>query len=118
MMVKKGASLFFFALFLTACKDPSQQAGSCACDEFPFPAACQSECESGVATVQSVDLQNHTAKLEIRRGDRIEEKTISLAELPAAKIPEKGTQFRVLSKKNPALNKPSVVRYIKEPPPK
>lgn len=106
--------LLVYCLFLGSCKTPA-----CTCDEFPFPSACESQCESSLATVKSVDPKNHTAVVEIRQGSQTEEKTISLAELPVSQVPEKGSQFRVLAKKDATAPKnPRIVRFVKEPPQK
>jgi hypothetical protein len=70
---------------------------NCACDQFPFPAACSSKCEVGEATIESVNVT-----VAVRNGTQTELRTIPLSKLPAGQAAEKGAIFRTLLKKDMA----------------
>jgi hypothetical protein len=87
---------------------------NCTCDVFPFPASCQSKCETGEATIESVNRATNTATVTIHRGGQTQQETISLSQLPPDEPAEKGAHFRTLYKKNAASpNVPRIVRFAR-----
>jgi hypothetical protein len=117
-MPQKSGGLLIFALFLSGCTSSNHQPESaCTCEQFPFASACESQCDSALATVEAVDPKKNEVTVRIQRGPQTEVKTIPLAELPIHQLPEKGAQFRLLSKKDAkAPQNPRITRIIEEPP--
>ena len=72
---------------------------TCACDEFPFPEACSSKCETGQVQIESVNAKDRTVMIVIRHGALSESQTIPLDRLPAGVAAERGASFTALLKK-------------------
>jgi hypothetical protein len=65
--------------------------------------------------VRSVDIKTRTAMVTIQHGTQTELRTIPLSELPTGLTPEKGTEFKLLLKKDrTAPSNLRIVRSIKE----
>jgi hypothetical protein len=96
----------------TATAQPTNPA--CACDEFPFPKACESACETGDVTIESVDAQTRTAEVKIVRGAHSTNQTVPLGQLPAGIAAEKGANFTALFQKSAASTQNlRIIRLIK-----
>ena len=118
-MIGKGSGLLLLVLFLNGCPPPPPPVASCACDEYPFPLSCQSQCQAVPATVESVNTEKRTAVVKVGEGAAAEEKTVPLSELPITVPLEKGAQFRALSQKETTTpNSPRILHFVKEPPTK
>ncbi len=107
-----AACTLLLVSFISSCgkSDPQPQpqpqpqrqqpvAATCACDQFPFPNACDSKCETGQVQIESVNAKDHTAMILIRHGAQTESQTISLQSLPAGVPAERGASFTALLKK-------------------
>jgi hypothetical protein len=129
-MKKVRAVLITLALTLTGCNwfsptqntpvagpgnpNPQPANQACPCDEFPFPKPCESECETGDATIESVNTQTRTAEVKIVRGARSTNQTVPLRELPAGIPAEKGANFTALFQKSAASTQNlRIIRFIK-----
>ena len=96
--------MFLFLSFSNACNKPQGPQGTvvCACDQFPFPKACSSRCETGQVQIESVNAKNQTAMIVIRHGAQSESQTIPLARLPVGVPAQRGASFTALLKKEVA----------------
>lgn len=86
---------------------------TCTCEEFPFPAACKTQCDVGEAVVESVNMKERTAVITVHRGAETQQKTVPLSSFSAPV--EKGATFTTLFKKETsAPGNPRIVRFTKK----
>ena len=83
---------------------------TCSCDDYPFPKACESQCERAEVLVTSLSPDKRTAFVSIEHNGAVQNTSIPASKLPAA-VP--GSKFTTLLKKNPAapLNS-QIVRFV------
>ena len=122
-MTKVRAVWILLALTLTGCNTAvtntgtatgQQNSPACACDEYPFPKACESACDTGDVTIESVNAQTRTAEVKIVRGAQSTNQTVPLGQLPAGIPAEKGAKFTALFQKSAASTQIlRIIRIIK-----
>jgi hypothetical protein len=134
-LVGVSAMLLLLSL-VNSCKKPigqqTQVTTTCACDEFPFPKACSSMCETGEVQIESVNAKEQTAMIVIQHGALSERQTIPWNRLPVGVPAERGASFTALLKKEasavgaatspaaapaaaPSAMIPRIVRFTKKP---
>jgi hypothetical protein len=127
-MRKSRAVLFVVALTLTGCNwlssrsttaNPPGNNGtsaippSCACNEFPYPSTCATQCSVADAQIESVNTQARTATIRIVRGTQTIHQTVSLDKLPKGVPVQVGAKFTALLHTGESAEKPRITGVVK-----
>jgi len=101
------------ALFLTACGKQTvsnNNPPACACDNYPIPVGCESQCHLADAMIKSIDPQTQTATVEVQEAGKTVQEKVPVAQLPP-KI-EPGTRINTLLKIDRASGNSRIIRYL------
>ncbi|HUB78339.1 MAG TPA: hypothetical protein VMB03_06060 [Bryobacteraceae bacterium] len=109
-------TIAILALFLTACgKQPQSSNGNspqCACDSYPIPVSCESQCRLADVLIKSIDTENHTATVELQQSGKTVQQEVSTAQLPSTI--KAGARINTLMKIDPSSGNSRIVKYLPE----
>jgi hypothetical protein len=123
------AVLVVLVFTLAGCDGPSPPSGggstsksttpvppACACNTFPVPSACAAVCIPADAEIESVNTQEKTAQVRIRKGNQTINQTVPFTDLPTGVPAQAGAQFTALLKQSTTAEQPRITGLVRATP--